>query len=325
VLASEGTLKVTTRNRRIELRPERDGSTTVTGVEPVEFPVGTRIEISFGPALPDDEHALAWATLAADLAQGGGYTGKSSPWWYDASQFREVLYAAGARPVRDLVASLDGCTGGKAGEIVAAANLGRALCKDVTGERAARLLEAARNVARPVKPERLGPAGADVFGGAYAQSSGIVEFGSVPPLAIIPFIVEVWAKPTKHLRTHLTVFVNRTPITSDVRAARDKRDIDVFGCGLRHTIAQAPIASQFNIVANITTPYMPITSDGKEPNLEPFLDVIQIAAGKAVRKAHRPNTSNRLSQKDIVLDHLDEVVADVSGDGEYRFGERQIR
>ena len=52
VLASAGTLIVITRNRRIELRPERDGTTTVVSVKTVKFPVGTRVEISFGPALP---------------------------------------------------------------------------------------------------------------------------------------------------------------------------------------------------------------------------------------------------------------------------------
>ena len=53
VLASGGTLTVITRNKRIELRPERDGSTTVVSVKAVKRPVGTRIEISFGPELED--------------------------------------------------------------------------------------------------------------------------------------------------------------------------------------------------------------------------------------------------------------------------------
>src|SRR5215475_13764297 len=52
VLASNGSLVVTTRNRRIGLRPERNGTTTVIGVEAVKFPVGTRVEIRLGPALP---------------------------------------------------------------------------------------------------------------------------------------------------------------------------------------------------------------------------------------------------------------------------------
>jgi hypothetical protein len=52
----------------------------------------------------------------------GGQTcaGKSSPWWYDATQFAELLTASGATPMRELIAQLDGCTEGKAREIVAA-------------------------------------------------------------------------------------------------------------------------------------------------------------------------------------------------------------
>jgi hypothetical protein len=133
VLASDGSLVVTTRDRRIVLRPERDGSTTVVSVKSVKRPVGTRVEINFGPALPCDEATLFWANVALHLARPGSvFAGKSSPWWYDAAQFHELLYASGNRPVRELIAQLDGCTGGKAGEIVAEARLGRALCKDVT-------------------------------------------------------------------------------------------------------------------------------------------------------------------------------------------------
>ena len=43
-----------------------------------------------------------------------------------------------------------------------------------------------------------------------------------------------------------------------------------------------------------------------------------------VRKAHRPNSREATSQKDVVLDNLDDVIADVSGDGEYRFNARQL-
>ena len=69
VLASNGSLVVTTRGKRIELRPEHDGSTTVVSVKPVKNQVGTRIEISFGPAIPSDADALHWARIATDMAQ----------------------------------------------------------------------------------------------------------------------------------------------------------------------------------------------------------------------------------------------------------------
>ena len=133
VVASEGSLVVTTGNRRLVLRPERDGTTTVIEVEQIDFPVGTRIEIRLGPTIPADNWSTIWTQLALHLAQFGRvYSGKTSPWWYDVPQFRELLYASGATPLRELVARLDGCSGARAGEIVAMAGLGRALCKDVT-------------------------------------------------------------------------------------------------------------------------------------------------------------------------------------------------
>jgi hypothetical protein len=325
VFASSGSLVVITRDRRIELRPEQDGTTTVVRVKPVKHLVGTKIEISFGPALPTDERALSWAQEACRLARTGStYLGKSSPWWYDAAQFHELLSATGDRPVRELVATLDGCTGGRAGEIVAEAGLGRARCNNVTREQAARLLEMAQGNARQVNSQRLGAVGAEAFPDfAYGHSHGVAQFGSAEPQAKIPFVVEAWAYSDKTLeKTTLRACVNRTPVTGAIEAARDKREIDAFGCGLSYTIAEAPKDAQFDIRINVTTPYMPITSDGKEPNLEPFLDEIRNAVGKAVRKAHLPNAGNKQTQKDIVLEHLDEVIAEVSGG--LPFGERQL-
>jgi hypothetical protein len=326
VLASGGTLTVSTGNRRIELRPERDGTTTVIRTTKVDFPTGTRIEISFGPALPADRFALEWAQLACRLARGTTYAGKSSPWWYDVPQFQELLYASGTTPVRELIASLDGCSGGNAGIIVGTAKLNRAVCKNVTQDQAEGLLIAAREYARPVKAERLGAVGPEVFPDyAYVRSSGIARFGSGELQAEIPFIVEAWAEERRDAKdARLLVWINRTPVTGDVHAARDKRDIDAFGCGLSHTIAQAPVEAHFAILLNIISPYVPITSDGKEPNLEPFLDVIRTAAQKAVRKARRPTNGGRASQKDIVLDNLDAAIAKVSSNGKYRFNQRQI-
>jgi hypothetical protein len=323
VLASGGKLTVITRNRRMELRPGYDGTTKVLRTTEVDFPIGTRLEISFGPALPADQQALHWAQLACRLAQGKVYVGRSSPWWYDTPQFQELLYASGGMPVRELIANLDGCTGGNAGTIVAAAKLNRAVCNSITREQATDLLEAARLHARPVNAERLGAVGPDAFPDcAYARSLGVARFGSAASLAEIPFVVESWAKESKN--TSLFACVNRTPVTGDIHAARDKRDIDAFGCGLSYAIAEAPRGTHFDIVVNIISPYVPITSDGKEPDLEPFLDVIMDVVQKAVRKAHRPNAGNGSSQKSIVLDNLDAAIATVSGDGEYRYNERQV-
>jgi hypothetical protein len=324
VLASEGSLVVITMNRRIRLRPERDGTTTVIDTTPVEFPIGTRVEVKFGSAIPEDNNALHWAQLAIMMSRTGSiYAGKSSPWWYDAPQFHELLSASGNTLVRELVAHLDGCTGGRAGEIVAEAGLVRMVCSEVNQQQAARLLHAARDSARPVKPRRLGSVGPEgVSASTYAYATGSVSFGSAEPQAEIPFVVEAWAEPAKKM--WLNFCVNRTPIAGDIYARRDKRDIDIFGCGLANAVAQAPKDKVFTIWLNLTTPYMPITSDGKEPNLKPFLGGIASAIANAARKAHRPSGGSKRSQKDIVLDNLDEVIADVSGEEGYRFNMRQL-
>src|SRR5258708_4676904 len=315
VLASGGSLVVTTRNRRIGLRPERNGSTSVTSVEAVAFPVGTRVEIRLGPALPVGPDDSFWGDVACRLAQfGTQYVGKSSPWWYDPDQFAELLYASGNRPVRDLIANLDGCSGAKAGEIVVAAGLGRKSCQDVTTAEAATLLTSARGFTKQVNPKRLGTIGPSAFPEfSYAVADGEASFGARAPQAVIPFVIEAWV--TVASSRSITVCVNRTPITGDVRAARDRRDIDAYGCGLHHRIAQASKDVQFGIWVNITTPYMPITSDGKAPDLVPFVDGMAKAVSKAVRLAYRPTSTDKISQKNIVLDNLDAVVALVSGYG----------
>jgi hypothetical protein len=285
------------------LRPERDGTTTVATAEPLAHvhPIGTKVEIAFGPALIVARDTIfSWAKLACDLAGiGFTYRGGSSPHWYDAAQFHELLYASGSIPVRELIARLDGCSNPKAGEIVAKVGLNRALCVDITSEQAKRLLIVARD---NVQPKRLGAVGSEAYpDAAYGYSSGMARLGSAIPLAEIPYVAEAWAKRLDDGDTHLRFCVNRTPITGSIHGARDNRDIDAFGCGLANTIAKAPKHEQFDIAVNLTTPYMPITSDGKTPDLEPFLDGIIKATEKAVGKAYRPNAGSGRSQKDVVL------------------------
>ena len=188
VLASEGSLAVVTRNKRIELCPKADGSTAAVTVTAVERPVGTRIEIGLGPALPREDDPFAWVRTAAEIAsEGKRYEGKSSPFWYDPAQFHELILAHGSQPLRGLVAQLDGCTGGKAGEIVTAAGLDRMSCENINRRQATTLLKIARQHARRVSPERLGSVGRDAYADhSYAIERGRALLGSAKPQADIP-------------------------------------------------------------------------------------------------------------------------------------------
>jgi hypothetical protein len=321
VLASNGFLTVITINVKLTLKPQRDGSTSVLSRTPCDHPVGTRVEIGFGPDLPEDPVPLFWAHMAIHMAQGAAYAGGSSPWWYDAPHFHELLSACGATPVRSLVAGLDGCAGGRAGEIVAAAGLGRMSCQDVDRDQAARLLAAARAVTKPVSPKRLGAVGPQTFSMAYAIAHGVAQFGS-EPCADIPFVVEAWAAKADD-DSAISVCINRTPVAAQAQLSRDKSDIDLFGCGLAHSVATAPKGQNFTVILNLISPYVPITSDGKDPNLEPFLTEIRSAIGKAVRKVHRPAAGGK-SQRSVVFDHMAEVIDLVSGPERYRFNDRQL-
>jgi len=335
VLASEGSLVVITRNRRIVLKPQADGHTGVVEATTVDPSNGTRIEIGFGSALPRDSDALMWVRQAARIAGVGNfYDGRSSPFWYDGAQFHELLLACGAQPVRSLIAELDGCTGGKAGEIVAAAELERMASGEIGRNQAVRLLKVVRQQARPVSPERLGSIGRDGFNDMfYAAARGTVELGTVTPLAQIPFVIEVWAqKMTSYAEVefdddlNVSLMINRTPTVDELTAWRDgDKDLSLNGSGLDHYTSNAPKKGAYVIVINVTTPYCPITSDGKAPDLAAFRDQIFAAVETAMRKAQRAAPKDRkVSQKDVVLDNLDDAIASASGDGEYRFNERQI-
>lgn len=330
VLASAGTLAVITRKRRIVLQPDMDGSTSVVKVTKARRPVGTRIEISFGAALPDDDEPFVWVSLAQAVAGvGHTYTGRSSPFWYDAAQFHELLLAYGSQPARSLIAQLDGCTGGRAGEIVTEAGLDRARCQDVNREQATRLLQAARAAARPVSPDRLGFIGRAAFDDYhYATEQDVLTLGGSQPQAEIPVVVEAWAQKIgeRYDDIDFDLLINRTPSVAEISAYRDgDKDLWLDGNGLEHYSSDAPKKGAYQIIVNVTTPYCPITSDGKAPDLGPFANAILQTVANAMRKAQRSAPKDKkISQKDVVLDNLDDVIADASGDGQYRFNERQL-
>ena len=181
VLASQGKLVISTRNRRMALAPQLDGSTRVLSVTPVKQPQGTRIEIKLGPELPGDEQPLEWAGWAGHVARAGKeYRGRSSPHWYDAPAFHELILAYGASPLRALIAELDGCTHGKAGEIVSAAGLEPAHCDSLTRQEAETLLRIACGQTQLVSPDRLGAIGREPFPEMLTRSNAAARPSAAP-------------------------------------------------------------------------------------------------------------------------------------------------
>ena len=64
------------------------------------------------------------------------------------------------------------------------------------------------------------------------------------------------------------MLVNRTPVTGEIEAYRDgDKDICVIRLRAESRFEGTPNKGAYDITVNIITPYCPITSDGKAPNL----------------------------------------------------------
>jgi hypothetical protein len=83
------------------------------------------------------------------------------------------------------------------------------------------------------------------------------------------------------------VFANRTTIVGEkVTAERDTwnpKRLCLYGCGLHSTI-DFPLGD-FRAALHITSPYIPLLSIGKRPNLEPFMPAIMEALRRAFTRS----------------------------------------
>jgi hypothetical protein len=324
VLASGGSLTVHTNGRSLRVTPRDDGGADFQRLGEWEGK-GTRLEVTLGPPLLLNKvDPFGWVQFAQSLAGGAQYAGKSSPYWYTSESFFELLKSYGPTPVRDLVASLDGCSR-KAGEITAgfqarpADSLSRAEADDVLG--------AARRASGAVRHERLGWVGRlGEFPGYSGRMKGTFKMptGQGRFHADVPFVVEAWARPADAPK--ITLCVNRTPVTGDVRVTRDakeKTEYVVFGCNLGYRF-RVGRHRDFTLLVNVLSPAVGMTTDGKEPDLEPLADEIVAALEKAARVAARAAPKAQAgNQKAFVRHHLDEVLGE-AGAGGRRFSLRHL-
>ena len=320
VLASGGDLFVETRGQRFDIRPLDDGTSQVTQSPAPARVAGTRIGIRLGPDVPVGEAVLGWSEIAIAFATPGkSYKGKTSPWWYDAESFFEMCKAAGNRPLADLCGVFRDVTEQTASSLAGAATSG-----EVTRDRASALLGALRERSAAPKPVVLGKIG-ELAGMSYAHAAGEITVGS-SMAARLPYSIDAFVEIQDEGSDDLViVLVNRTPITGEVKVIRQKaHQVGLIGCGLGHIfeVGRKPV----RIVINVTTPYMPITTDGKEPDLQRYLDPLSTVIEKAAKKAKRKESSSvvRVSQKDVILSNMKEAIAKASGNAKFRYSLRQL-
>ncbi len=320
VLASGGELFIETGGQRFDVRPMDDGTSLVTQTPAPARRAGTRIGIRLGAGVPVGDDALSWAEIALAFADlGKTYKGKTSPWWYDAESFFEMCKAAGTRPLADLCGVFRDVT-----HAAAAGLVGNMQSGDVTREQAQTVLTLLRERSAAPKPAALGKIG-ELADMSYAHEAGEIAVGTGMP-ARLPYSIDAFVEIREEgADDQIIVLVNRTPITGDVNVIRQKsHQIGIIGCGLRHIfeVGRKPV----RIVVNVTTPYMPITTDGKEPDLQRYLRPLSNTIEKAAKKAKRKESSSvvRVSQKDVILTNMKDAIAKASGNAEFRYSLRQL-
>jgi hypothetical protein len=313
VYASGGSLRVVTRGHILDLFPQQTGATLVQAT-PRGPTVGTRVEVRLGEGLPEGYDNLLWAQDAIRAAGAQRiYKGKTSVWWYCSDSFFELLQAAGQRPFAAVWKDFDHS---RSEDFTAVARrlqqwpMNRP-ADSLTYDEAEKLLELLREAYRPVEANRFALLGADLRGrwggdaGFHAKVRGSLTLqpgrGSVE--AEVPFTVECWGRlylSDPNAPDDVTILVNRTPVAADVlsfRPSDKKNEMVLNGCNLRHrfTVGKLPLA----LTLNVQAPFVPITSTGKQANLQPFLDEIKAVIEQAARKAQRAHRAEvRLTAKE---------------------------
>lgn len=325
IVAFGGELIVHTRGRRYALLPKRDDGTTIITEESPSSYSGTRIEATF-PIEEMSGDVLSWGKMALRASGGGYYKGLTSPWWYTPEDFLELLHAADGT-VRDVVSLFEGNTGAKAGTV--AERWKGAPAREMEIDDAAKLLVSMRGNARPFNPGRFGSVGV-VDGFPSSQAHGFGEYrvrGTSDIDATIPFSVDVWGKCSDS--EDFVLLLNRTPATCDCYASHGgvNEYLHLPGVGEPFKVGKRPIV----VTLNITTPYIPFTSDGKSPDVSLVWDTgviaktIETVASKSVRAVRRASVSvDTTSKKQAIMDAIPAGIRSASGNGEYRFSQRQL-
>ena len=327
MLSHGGTLIVNTAGRSLQLIPQDNGKTAVNqlGVWPQRT---TRIEVTLPTMSMIPCQLFEWAERAQSFKGGTAPLRRSSLLWYDSDSFYELLQAAKNTTVRHLIEEFEGCSGKKAAKL---ASEWSGFATALDRQSADKLLQQARSYCKPIRIERLGPVGADAFPDRLHYEHDHGRFEVKPKMGIItgtiPFLIELWmaSLPDDQEKPRFLVHVNRTPIVEQILCHPSGRQFTIHGCGLHLTY---PVdAGRYNFWLNIQTPYLPLSSNSKRPNLSAVNDCVRKAvqcAVQTVTKRRTPKKEPKQSIKAFITDNLESARNKASGNGQYRYSLRQL-
>jgi hypothetical protein len=282
---------------------------------------------------------MIWANIAIMLARNGKpeFQGRPSPHSWDAEHNYFMLHAVPPdTTLREFVAQFDGCSSMALSRRLTECFGRSRLCNSFSKKEADELLMIMQSAARPIDAQRLCPLGKDAWEGledGYFCEPGFFRTGTRAPFGHIGFLVEVFVRLERHSSDENPLVealcVNRTPSAIPVSCVRQKgREVHLF-MGESGIALDLPRA-ELRLGINITTPYVPLISMSKAPDLHPFRRAIRNAAETAARRAHRRSPrildgpAKKQTRVDLVLEILPDATARSGSNGRHQYGQRGL-
>jgi hypothetical protein len=159
------------------------------------------------------------------------------------------------------------------------------MCRDLSKDQAADLLDRMRQDSFEIGLGKLGTIGCPedrvLHGHALYGHAAAAAYISMDSMRL-PVRVEAWSMVADHADFAAVAFVNRTPSTTPLYVSKHMKRLFIHGSGLEVIFGKNHVP--FLLWFNVDTPYMPIVSEGKEPDFSPFQELIVKVIEKATSK-----------------------------------------
>jgi hypothetical protein len=190
------------------------------------------------------------------------------------------------------------------------------------------ILTELRSAHQQINPNQLGSIGPLVGYSGHTIKTGLSTTQSG---AQIPYYAEAWAVCSKATTkgsgaAYFTLVLNKSQTTVAIAGDTDPVvGVHIRGCGIERWV-HGPKTGLYDILLSVIAPYIPLATDGKEPDLTMFSagieEVIRKACGQAFRQMDRPERSITIREAALVV--MGAAYQKASGNAKYPANARQI-
>lgn len=311
-------LAVISRGKEHHIRLLENGDTNITTLEADVVGAGTLIRLGFPADKPFRKRRfLAFLDIAQITQETSVVTGKPLASWFKEEDINVLVQSLPDLSLGEFIEQFN--TKGDIG------------IEDPTvGVQAMPAADLVRLLRSNEGTAKVNPIGESVFEGFYKKVEGIYQDGD----ARLPFIVEAWAQATPCDRDSgdhtIHVITNRTYTLRQANLEVNSGRLKFISGGYYSTHnKQINRNHSYTVILSVSSPYIPIISSGKEPNLldGAYSTAIKEALHYTMKKAGASNKQRRktgLTLIDAADICMEDAYNKVSNNGQYWANARQL-